>query len=686
MSDKIMAIDYETYLISNEMPIPKPVCLSFFDGEETGLLVGDDIEPFLEKILNENYLIVAQNATFELLVTFKYYPKLKTKIIESLKEGRWYCTQLYQTLLDNIAEKPTYASSLAQLVLHYFNEDLSTEKSDPDAWRLRYSELESVPLLAWPKRAVDYAINDSIWAYKVRENQLKINRLVGYKEHIKASFALNWMATRGMLTDTDRVDLLSDEIDALLNPTYAWLENLGFMNRKTVKKTGKVKVSKNIKGLQEYVKDNFENLMKTPAGSIQVSKEALDFYCLEKEDKIISAFRGLSVYEKAKTAFLSRLKTADPVIRTSYNAIVRSGRTSSRTTSAYPSVNIQQMPRALKGVTYDIRNCFVARPGFKFVSIDYNNLELLCCAQQLFLEYGWSKMKDIINSGDKPTDLHSVFACELMSRKVKKDIKYEEFVKNKKQEEYKPYREKGKPVTLGKPGGLGLDTMRTQFNAAGIKLDFQVIMKCKTEGQARSGVRKFGSEYPRMRVSRTGFKEWSIVLDELVELNKILYDLYPELERFLKEGHSKYKNGKYGWEKNDWGEWEKQELYRYKAAGVERNYCTYTALCNGKLMQGPSASGAKNAVWNAVIEYLDSDEVFPVAFIHDEILFEIRENDNFISNIDRCAEIMVDSMAEVFPDVRIAVEAEVFKYWTKSGNDWSRQYWKDSGSEELKWE
>lgn len=679
--NRIAAIDYESFLISNETPIPQPVCLSWAEGDKSGLLNHIQAEKYIEDLYDTDTLIIAQNVTFELLLTYHYYPNLREKTIEHLDKGLFYCTQLYQTLLDNVAAKPSNASSLADLVKLYFNKDISETKTDPDAWRLRYSELYNVPLSQWPKPAVDYAINDSIYALRIYKEQQIENDTIRFDSHVRASFALNYMAAPGMLIDSQRVEVLTREIDEYLNPIYDQLEAKGFMKRD---KNGKL--SKNIKVLQEYVKENFTGHKLTDKKAIQVSGEALDFYSLEKEDDIITMFRSIGVYEKAKSAFLSNLKKADPVIRTSYNAIVRSGRTSARRSSAYPSVNIQQMPRTLKGVTYDIRNCFVARAGYKFVSIDYNNLELLSTAQQLYNIYGTSAMKDIINSGEGPTDLHAVFACELMTRDLGKEVTYDEFVKNKKDPKYKPYREKGKPVTLGVPGGLGMDTMRTQFNAAGIKLAFKEIKKFGSRYAAQSMVWKYQSEFPNIRVARTGFREYTVVVDELVGLRKILYKLYPELERFLRTGHEKYLNGHTKWEKDDWGEWEKVDLYRYQTNGVKRNYCTYTALCNGLMMQGTSAVGAKLAVWNAFKDSLDKDDVWPRAFIHDEILWEIKDDDKFQENVDRCAEIMIDSMAEILPDVRISVEAEYFKHWTKSANEGSRQYWKDKGCKVLQWE
>jgi hypothetical protein len=272
-----------------------------------------------------------------------------------------------------------------------------------------------------------------------------------------------------------------------------------------------------------------------------------------------------------------------------------------------------------------------------------------------------------------------------MSSDTKRVILYDEYVANKKKEGWKEYRQKGKPVTLGVPGGMGYDTIRTQFNKEGINLPFDILQRCQYEVVARRLVGKYQQEYPSIRVKRTGKKEWSVVFDEIVKLKKILFKLYPELEMFLKEGHLKYVNGEFGYTKNEYGEWEKEPYYKYKTLGVERDYCTYTAFTNGFLMQAPSAVGAKKAGVNIFKEYAECDEVYPLAFIHDEYIFEIKDNNNLQKHVDRCAEIMVDSMKSVLTSVRVAVEAEIKDYWSKDICLSSRNYWKDKNSTELKY-
>ena len=66
-----VAIDFETYLISATSPTPKAVCLSYYTGSKSGLLIGlDEMEPFLLALLKSDLNIIAHNSKFELLVIY----------------------------------------------------------------------------------------------------------------------------------------------------------------------------------------------------------------------------------------------------------------------------------------------------------------------------------------------------------------------------------------------------------------------------------------------------------------------------------------------------------------------------------------------------------------------------------------------------------------------------------------
>lgn len=657
-----ISIDYETFLIGNDAIFPKPVCLSWYDGKDTGLLDKYETLGFLKKHLN-NDLIIAHNAVFECGVTVTHYPELRELVFDALDNGLIYCTKINESLWNIQRERQINRLTLADLVMHYFKEDISESKKDPNAWRLRYSELDQVPLDQWPKEAISYAIDDSIWAHAVKSMQEPINQNLA----LKSAVYLNLMGSQGITINQDRVLTLEREIWEFLTPRYDFLVSNGFCDYIPNQKQPR----KQVKKLKEYVESLDLDLMYTDKGNTAISGEALQAYLTQIDDPVIRAFSELSKYEKILTAYINHLKGSEKIF-SQYSTTLNTGRTSSSSSKLFNSVNIQNQPREVKGVTYDIRNCYEPRPGFEIVSIDYGALELCSAAHQLYKTLGFSYMRESLNEGDKPTDMHSKLAAKI------KGMPYEEFLARKS--EFKEDRQKAKPINLGFPGGIGYDTMRYLMNRDGIKTNFQILEKANKKSDLYYYLTNIAA--PDIRIKRYGKNEFALVQDELVILKTYIFELYPELERFLKDTHNKFLTGKTKFVKNEFDEWEEEPMYAYETYGFKRDWCTYTALCNGFLMQSPSAVGAQRAVNKLVREFYTNSDIFPQAFIHDEVVFEVRENRYDL--IDRAADIMITEMQSVLSSVRIAVEAEICgDMWRKAGGRWAKTYWKNVGQDKL---
>lgn len=651
----IISCDYETHLIGNGQVFPKPVCLSAYNGSEASLFDRKESEQYLAQHLNKS-LIIAHNAVFECGVTVTHYPELADHVFDALDNNLIYCTKINESLWNIQREKQLHGLTLAGLVQHYFNEDISETKTDPLAWRLRYSELDGIPIDEWPLEARQYAIDDSIWAYKVHQEQKDVNQSLA----LKSAVYLNLMGAQGFNINQDRVLLLEQEIWEFLTPRYDFLVKEGFCDYIPKQKQPR----KQVKKLKEYVESLGVDLMYTDKGKTATSAEALASYQTQKDDAVLKAFSELSKYEKILTSYIKNLKGAD-VIYSQYSTTLNTGRTSSSGSKLFSSVNIQQMPRAVEGVTYDVRNCFIPRPGFKICSIDYSALELCSAAHQLYSTLGFSYMREALNEGDKPTDMHSKLAAKF------KNMPYEEFMARKS--EFKDDRQKAKPINLGFPGGIGYDTMRHLMWKDGIKTKFEILETSKNKKDLEFYLYRLGA--PDIRIRRVNKREYALVQDELVQLKRYIFDLYPDLEQFLKETHNKFLTGKTKFKKNDFDEWEEEPMYMYETHGFKRDFCTYTALCNGFLMQTPSAVGAQRTMNKLVRTFYNNPDIYPQAFIHDECIFEVREGRYDL--IDDAAEIMIDEMQSVLSSVRVAVEASVSDYWQKADGFWTKSYFKD---------
>lgn len=647
----LIAIDFETHLISKEYIFPKPVCLSSYDGENTQLLRKDEIPTYLHKILEAD-TIIAHNAVFECGVIIHHYPELTDKVFDALADGRIVCTKINEKLIDILREKPLNRATLAALVMHYFKKDLSASKTD-DAWRMRYSELEDVDV--WPQEAIDYAIDDSIWAYKIH----KIQKPVDGDLSLQSAVYLNLMGATGIKIDNERVALLKEEIMLYLKPRYDYLVEEGYCEYVP----GKECPRKRMKKLKEHIEGLTIQKRYTKKENVSATAESLEYYMSQGDDDILKAFFEIATYEKILTAYIVKMSTTD-IIYSQYSTTMTTGRTSSSGSKLFPSMNIQQMPRKVPNVSYDVRNCFIPREGFKLLSIDYAGLELCSTAHQLYKTYGKSSMRELLNSGDSPTDMHSHLAARL------KKISYEEFMERKT--ELSDARQKAKPINLGFPGGIGYDTMRHLLWRDGIKTKYQILHTEKEKKELYYYQTQLAAS--DLRIARIKKNEYALVKDELVTLKREFFNLYPELERFLKETHNKFLDGNVKYMKNEFDEWEEEPMYAYSIYGHKRSWCTYTALCNGFLMQTPSAVGAKKAVCATMREFWNNPDITPLAFIHDEILFEIKEDR--LDLMDRAAEIMIDEMKNVLDSVRITVEASMMDQWQKEDGFLTKAYWK----------
>lgn len=655
---KNISLDFETYLIGDGSIFPQPVCLSTFNGSEAFLLDAEEARIWLSHNLNKNCLI-AHNAVFECGVIVKHYPELAQQVFDALDNDLIYCTKINESLWNIQREKQINKLSLADLVLHYFKVDISAGKKDPDAWRLRYSELDGIAIADWPKEAIEYAIDDSIWAFRVKEKQQDIDQSLA----LKSAVYLNLMGAQGFQVEKSRVLLLEEEIWEFLTPRYDFLVEQGFCDYIPKQKQPR----KQVKKLKQYVESLNLDLMYTDKGSTATSGEALSSYLTQIQDPVLKAFSELSRYEKILTSYIKNLKSADKMY-SQYSTTKNTGRTSSSGSKLFPSINIQQIPRAVEGVSYDVRNCFIPRPGFKICSIDYSGLELCSAAHQLYTTLGYSYMREALNEGNAPTDMHSKLAARL------KKISYEEFLEHKKEPEFKDARQKAKPINLGFPGGIGYDTMRHLMWKDGIKTRYQILEVSRSKNNLLYYLTNLSC--PDLRIKRQSKHEYALVQDELVELKRHMFNLYPCLEQFLKETHNKFLTGKNKWVKNEFDEWEEEPMYMYETHGFKRDWCTYTAICNGFLMQTPSAIGAQKAVNRLMRTFWNHPDIILQAFIHDEVVFEVREGRYDL--IEQAAYIMIDEMQSVLSSVRISTEASISDYWQKADGFWTQSFWRDA--------
>lgn len=263
-----------------------------------------------------------------------------------------------------------------------------------------------------PERMFEYAVNDAEVTYLVWHEMMKHPEWLRIPADVWESKqnlirVLTEMRRRGTLIDQElctematigRAQMENIKNTLGINPgspaqlKTLLIDDLGLPVVKTSEKTGKPSFAKDV--MPEY--ERMLEKMDSP-----VARQILDY-------------RG---WQKAVTAayepYLERV-SPDGRLRTEYTTHVTStGRLSSR------EPNLQQIPKSSdKPWNGRVKECFIAKPGFKLLNADYSQLELRLASAYADEE----KLKQVFNEG---RDIFTEMSQQLgMSRQDTKTLTY----------------------------------------------------------------------------------------------------------------------------------------------------------------------------------------------------------------------------------------------------------------------
>lgn len=699
-----VAFDTETHLIAPKLLAPPIVCLtnSGLDEGTAEIVVNADLAG-MEKHINrlfddESIQLIGHNAPYDLAVIAAKFPYLLPKIFELLQEGRIHDTSVREKLINltaygRIAKMENSMGvvvdikySLMALCMEHYGWDLSADKEGDDIWRLNYYKLDGVPLKDWPKEAIDYALGDSwhtamVWdaQEKLRAEcieSLEVDPFATQEFRLMTKFVLHLMSCWGFALDPEEKDKVQTQIAELLKPEFLELlienkilipatepmpyangskEHEEFCDKKDCDCPPKMKAGKKEKISKKTFVAYIEAVAKekglvlryndptdrNPDGSLSTDANFLEENW--QRDEVIAQYRHRQAVQKLVTTEFPRMEwegeNAD-VVHPNYDELKETGRTSSYgggKRPLYPATNIQNIdPR--------VRSCYIARPGYVLLSCDYSGMELCTLAQTVINMFGQSVLADLINAGG---DAHAYLGAQLaynLDEEFRQSCDEEghstpeELYRAFKvcncddadlKKFYKHYRTFAKPTGLGYPGGLGAETFCTYAKGTfGIDVD---------EATAEN-------------------------------LKEIWLETYPEMVQyfdFIKGGGRDDPN------------YEDHFCYT-SPLGMYRANCSYCACANGMGLQTPGAEGALLGLINVVracydptmgydllLPDKDGITVRPVAFIHDEIISEIREDDLMHERAYLVSELMCEGMKIITPDVIAKSEPALMRRWNK---------------------
>jgi DNA polymerase-1 len=624
---RVIAFDVETHLFGPGNMAPKIVCLSWAERTETktkcGILVDpDDVEKWLHCHLDETLAgrahLVGHHVAYDMACILATFPSTWDKVWRAYERDGITCTAIRERLLDIAAgsfrfwsdESGNYKNEYSLEDLARRHLDMELEKDG--GWRLRYRELDGMPLAMWPREAVDYAVTDAVATVTLFWHQVTAALDLNYPlpteyEDVREDFALKLMSNWGVRTDPEHTekfwnetaDRMTDITQELVDAGLVSLETSGkqddlFEENDNLKQPPKVKQSMRV--TRDLVEKTYpgRNPPKTPKGAVKTGKEVIQDCRSPALQKLVE-YKGL---QKMASTYLSKMFA--PTIHARFDAV---GAASDRTSSSKP--NLQNLPR-LPG----IRECIVPRPGRVFLACDFDSQEMRTLAQSCLDIVGCSRLAERYQE-NAMFDPHLEFAAGMLGVNPQDAAE----MLARKDERVKETRQHAKVANFGFPGGLGAETFVSFARGWGLK------------------------------VSRIKSKQ----------LKDAWMAQWPEMYHYFRHA-SNLVGDAYG-------------TQVIPQSGFRRGNVGYTDCCNG-YFQTLAAHASKRSLWevsrrayNYPGSYLYGSR--PVLFVHDENILETPEEAGHEA-AQEIEIIMVEAMHRYTPRVPPAASATLMRRWSKN--------------------
>ena len=463
MVDMVVAIDTETELIKPGSLAPRMVCLSYCyetqyaeEGYRVGIVHAKDAKPTIEIWLKGaiagNVRIVGHNLAYDTAVIASEYPELTHLIFEAYEKSGFDDTLIREQLIDinagtfwvNRKKKGWYTLlGLAERHMPY----VSMSKG-ADTYRLRYGELIDEPLKYWPKEAVAYAEKDALVTLGVYMQQTQApiadeeKQLRDSKRQTRADFVLHLMSCWGVVTDPEKTEQFTKEIEDSMKKNSKRLMEYGLMRDNGTKDTREI---------NKRIQTKTKNPKTTAKGNISIGEEALLGSGLP-DLKLLVDFTKAQKLDSVWKRYLLQGSNRNTPVQARFHCLVESGRTSCS------NPNLQNPHRAT-----GLRECFVPREGSLFIACDYSTLELCTLAQVNLWLFKKSSMADKLNEG---VDLHLHFASQMLG------ISYDESLTRlqERDPEVRETRQVAKAANFGYPGGMGANSFRAFAKGYGVEI------------------------------------------------------------------------------------------------------------------------------------------------------------------------------------------------------------------------
>ena len=605
---EVIAIDTETK--GKDWNIKRLLSLQIGDSENQYVIDVRTIPIKNFKNLLESKLCILHNAKFD----YKFLKKAGI-VLENI-----YDTMLVEAVLYCGYEK--YGYSLANLCQRYLNITLSKDT------RGEFFKVEEQPFTT---EQILYAAKDVEYLHTIRELQL-----LKVKE---------WDLEYCVNLENEVVKALADiEYNGMYLNSEKWMQNTtDFSKELQICINNLDSIVKNSKELQSLIPKTLQGnlfgfeereLRINYSSPLQIQKicKLLGYKVDSTNDRELQKlslqheffrelqnYRGLSkIISTYGEAFLRYINPNTNRVHTSFWQVLNTGRVSSGSKDDN-APNLQNLPADNK-----FRNCFEARHGFSWVSIDYSGQELRLMADAS----GEEGFIDVLNRGE---DLH----CYAGSMMFKKTITKAD----------KDLRNKAKTINFGKPYGMGPPKLADTLS---ISIE-----------EAEQLFKDYAKAFPKLNYWLTTQsilaknKGYSVTFNPCKRRR-----WYPDIST-AKELRLKAKDYQKGSE-------ESRNIWRkiFKIEGqVERNggnapiQGTGADITKEALVEVRKLIQEYNKAWNSEVAYL-------ICTVHDAIDVEVRE-DIAKAFAKRMAYIMIECGNKYVSKVKMEVDTTITKFWQK---------------------
>lgn len=634
-----VAYDTETALIAPGRLAPPLTCLSYINPsdipEGPRLRVGKECKVDFDWWLRNEFLIVGHNVAYDMAVMIAEFPEFLPLVFKAYRNNKVTDTKIRQQLLDIAAG--CYRGRLGdgnKWIKYDYTLDscyrrATNNKLNKDGWRMFYGFFRDVPLPEWVERAktlqhatTEYLLSGGpvemkdvdamrssdphgciIYPCEDATATLDVYQFQAkHEEFLEDQYRQSFAAFCQHLTSCWGLRTDPAKVAELKEATELELVHI----TERLKSAGLVRQdgSRDTKKAAAHMVD----VCNTEGKTIRQTEKGgicLDAdACAASEDDLLidyADFTGL------RTVLAKDVPVLESGLVQSSFGLAESG----RTTSAKPNIqnwrraNEKKMPDGTIRKLPDVRSCFVPRPGFVFAQADYEGLELRTLAQCCKTILGHSELGDALNRGEDP---HTALAASILG------IGYREAeeLRRTKDRGFDLARQTSKVANFGFPGGLG-PTKLCHFARKLYKVEL-------TEHRAR-------------QLKEEWFKRWTEMPDYFVAVDNMGENVEQLFTRRLRGG------------------------------------CSYNAACN-TLFQGLGSDCAKSA-YCLISEacYATAESPLygcrPVAFIHDEWILEVPDDERADPAARELARLMIEGANKYLPDVPATTEPILMRYWSK---------------------